>query len=629
MTVRTNLNMKLLYFLFICCTCSSGFAQTVSPACTTGTYDIVFVVDESGSVGASNFNLTINSIISFVQQLTIGPNDSHVGLLFFNTLASPIFSLTAYTDKKLLVNAIQQAATKYTGGGTNIASGMNGAINSVFATSGRKNVDRFMIVMTDGYDNSDVVSAHDSAYKNNIKIIAIGIGTSYDMNELILIAGSKQNVLTTSSFSNINNVLGVVCEIMGRSDWPDVDETEPPHTQPPPPPGTTPDYSTDLSNADGSPCNCNKPTLWLDLILLIDTSSSISFGGVGAIGASLNSLLRDTTLAQQGDFTMRVGIVLLNSKSQIIANLTTIQNNGDLADILHSLEQYHDLSDPTVDLYDALYVANKMFVRESNTPLRNARKTVIIVSSTYNNVDGNDPATIAHQMNQTNVFIISVCYNDPHGADCTGLSQISTPFMNFTSTDGTISDDTLDELDDALCYANCACGELQFSQMITYNSTTGRQTYYADCFAGFTFTSVEEDAKYACQEIGGALVAITSQTKSDTVIRAVANKSPQNYNHFHIGLHRNAKKEWVWYNYNNTQDIGLGQYQNWVPGFGVNSTGDCIYMDKYTGTNFGWMTESCTSQRLTYICQIRACDSTYLCPRQSWLQHQEVTQIKH
>ena len=79
--------------------------------------------------------------------------------------------------------------------------------------------------------------------------------------------------------------------MLGRSDWPDVDETEPPHTQPPPTPGTTPDYSTDLSNADGSPCNCNKPTLWLDLILLIDTSSSISFGGVGAVSMLNGSVL--------------------------------------------------------------------------------------------------------------------------------------------------------------------------------------------------------------------------------------------------------------------------------------------------------------------------------------------------
>ena len=66
----------------------------------------------------------------------------------------------------------------------------------------------------------------------------------------------------------------------------------------------------------------------------------------------MNSLLRDTTVAQQGDFTMRVGIVLMNSKAQIIANLTTIQNNGGLADILHTLEQYHDMNDPIVDLYE-------------------------------------------------------------------------------------------------------------------------------------------------------------------------------------------------------------------------------------------------------------------------------------
>jgi hypothetical protein len=60
--------------------------------------------------------------------------------------------------------------------------------------------------------------------------------------------------------------------------------------------------------------------------------------------------------------------------------------------------------------------------------------------------------------------------------------------------------------------------------MVTYNATTGRQTYYADCFAGFTFTAVEDDAKYACLEIGGALVALTSQTKSDSMIRKYYHK---------------------------------------------------------------------------------------------------------
>lgn len=46
---------------------------------------------------------------------------------------------------------------------------------------------------------------------------------------------------------------------------------------------STTDYNP-LSDADGTPCGCNKTTLWLDIILAIDKSSSVGTGGVGAVG---------------------------------------------------------------------------------------------------------------------------------------------------------------------------------------------------------------------------------------------------------------------------------------------------------------------------------------------------------
>lgn len=66
--------MKFLILLLVI-TC---LVQTVSSdsGCSNGVYDIVFVVDESGSVTKPNFQLTINSIVSFVQQLNIGKDVS-------------------------------------------------------------------------------------------------------------------------------------------------------------------------------------------------------------------------------------------------------------------------------------------------------------------------------------------------------------------------------------------------------------------------------------------------------------------------------------------------------------------------------------------------------------------------
>jgi hypothetical protein len=38
-----------------------------------------------------------------------------------------------------------------------------------------------------------------------------------------------------------------------------------------------------LSNSDGTPCSCNKPTMWLDIIVVIDKSKSIGIGGLGSV----------------------------------------------------------------------------------------------------------------------------------------------------------------------------------------------------------------------------------------------------------------------------------------------------------------------------------------------------------
>jgi hypothetical protein len=79
---------------------------------------------------------------------------------------------------------------------------------------------------------------------------------------------------------------------------------------------------------------------------------------------------------------------------------------------------------------------------------------------------------IANQMNNSNVFIITVDYQDTEGAATELLSQISTPFMNFSSTtDNGI--DVFDEVDSALCF-----GELVIQKYYTspkWRREKGRQ----------------------------------------------------------------------------------------------------------------------------------------------------------
>ena len=55
-------------------------------------------------------------------------------------------------------------------------------------------------------------------------------------------------------------------------------------------------------------------------------------------------------------------------------------------------------------------------------------------------------------MNNSNVFIVTVDYRDAGGATTKSLSQISTPFMNFSSADETNRANILNEIDQALCF---------------------------------------------------------------------------------------------------------------------------------------------------------------------------------
>lgn len=61
--------------------------------------DLVFVVDESGSIGSSNFDRIKDFLSDLVDQLTITSTAFHVGLVKFNKRAITEFHLDQYSQK--------------------------------------------------------------------------------------------------------------------------------------------------------------------------------------------------------------------------------------------------------------------------------------------------------------------------------------------------------------------------------------------------------------------------------------------------------------------------------------------------------------------------------------------------
>ena len=79
--------------------------------------DIALVVDESGSIGYSNFEKVKGFLQKTVSRFSVAPFGAHFGIVKYSTDARLVFPLDKYTDITHMQQGIQ--SMKYLGGMTN------------------------------------------------------------------------------------------------------------------------------------------------------------------------------------------------------------------------------------------------------------------------------------------------------------------------------------------------------------------------------------------------------------------------------------------------------------------------------------------------------------------------------
>ena len=167
---------------------------------------MVFVLDESGSIGPENFNLLRQFAMNISLGLDIGLQRSLVGAILFDSSPSLQFGVTQNTNQADLQAAI--ANLPYRGGGTNTAAGLDllltagqpgGALNL------RDGFIHIAIVVTDGRsdDSRLTMEAASALHASNIynQVFAIGVSGADEM-ELRAIASDPSLVFFTSNFDS-------------------------------------------------------------------------------------------------------------------------------------------------------------------------------------------------------------------------------------------------------------------------------------------------------------------------------------------------------------------------------------------------------------------------------------------
>ena len=179
--------------------------------CQTRGVDLIFVLDSSGSVGASNFANVRNFVADLVNQLEIGPDNTRVGLINFASSAGVQFSLNTHQDISSLLQAI--ASVPFTSGGTNTAAALTTLLSELSTVNGarplQEGIPRVAIVVTDGQSNNPTatVAAANNVHASNIIVFAVGVGSNIPIAELNAIASDpdSQFVRLLSTF-NVNEL---------------------------------------------------------------------------------------------------------------------------------------------------------------------------------------------------------------------------------------------------------------------------------------------------------------------------------------------------------------------------------------------------------------------------------------
>ena len=112
--------------------------------------DIVFVVDESGSIGSTLFDLMTVFLSQLVSRLDIDSGKTRVGLITYSSNVGSGFNMSDYRT----VNAVQSAisALTHTGVLTRTARALKYVRTTMLTTAAgdRGNVPNVVVVLTDG-----------------------------------------------------------------------------------------------------------------------------------------------------------------------------------------------------------------------------------------------------------------------------------------------------------------------------------------------------------------------------------------------------------------------------------------------------------------------------------------------
>ncbi|XP_059843048.1 collagen alpha-1(VII) chain-like [Hypanus sabinus] len=175
------------------------------PVCSKAKADVVFLVDESWSIGQNNFNKIRDFLFRIISYFPkIGPAGNQVAVVHYSDNPRTEFPLNQYKDRNSVLRAVR--GVHYGGGNTRTGKGIGYVLKELFQTAAgmRQNVPHILVLLTDGRSQDALEVPARVAFGLGIRIIPVGIASA-DMEELkkIIYSGHQNNIFFANTFNEL------------------------------------------------------------------------------------------------------------------------------------------------------------------------------------------------------------------------------------------------------------------------------------------------------------------------------------------------------------------------------------------------------------------------------------------
>ncbi|KAM6910513.1 collagen alpha-6(VI) chain [Xenentodon cancila] len=191
--------------------------NTTKPVCEKQQADLVFLIDQSGSINTTDYDIMKMFITELVRSFKVSKDLVRIGLAQFNDRFQHEFYLKDFeTEDKVSKHILGMT---HLGGGTNIGFALDSIRDYFEASSGSRRsagISQNLVLITDGDSEDDVEDPADRLRALGIEMFAIGVGNVHDL-QLLQITGTPERLFTVETFGSLEKIKQKVTDSICQS----------------------------------------------------------------------------------------------------------------------------------------------------------------------------------------------------------------------------------------------------------------------------------------------------------------------------------------------------------------------------------------------------------------------------